>query len=559
MVVADDGAGCDLMITPTPKRRRPGARPEAPARRGIDWFDLAVLAALAGLSMWVLVLDVYQVVAHDRTWTGTDGGYGLPDQMQHLAWVRDASSHLLVSNLFVLEDTPHNYLQPAVVVSAALAALGVPPWVALLLWKPAAVVMVFATVRTYVHRTVDGVGLRRAALVLALFFIGWGGLISRQLAEPGSNTDLGWQFHTFDAWLAFWSWGYVFGLLSVATLAGALLAYGRGRAARRVGWAAPTLAALTGWIHPWQGEVLILVLVVTEVVMAVRGDRPRLRVVAVTLLAAALPFAYYAGLRHTDPSWRAGQDIGRHAWPIVMVLLTLLPLALPAAFTYRTRARTFLGSATRVWPLVALALYLLNETPLGRGPTHILLGVTVPLAVLSVEGARWLSRRLHLRRAAVVGTALIAVLLIPPTLYAMKQRKDALFLDAGVGGSANFVAPGERRALAFLDHDARPGGVIANVRLGTVVPALTGRHTYIGNYYWSRGYLDRLEFTDTLFNPKPERASDFRRAVDRVTRMRAARFVLADCRATADLRRELGPAVERAHRFGCATVYVLRR
>ncbi len=34
-----------------------------------------------------------------------------------------------------------------------------------------------------------------------------------------------------------------------------------------------------------------------------------------------------------------------------------------------------------------------------------------------------------------------------------------------------------------------------------------------------------------------------------------ARFVLADCQTTADLRKLLGPIIRSAHGFGCAAVY----
>jgi len=56
-----------------------------------------VLAVFAGVSAWVLALDLWQVVVHGRVWTGTDGLY-LVDQMQYVAWVRDASDHVLASD-----------------------------------------------------------------------------------------------------------------------------------------------------------------------------------------------------------------------------------------------------------------------------------------------------------------------------------------------------------------------------------------------------------------------------------------------------------------------------
>ncbi|MDQ6842539.1 MAG: hypothetical protein M3025_08980, partial [Actinomycetota bacterium] len=58
-----------------------------PRRRRIDGFDVAVLGVFAGVSLWILALDLWQVLAHGRVWTGTDGIY-LVDQMQYLAWIK---------------------------------------------------------------------------------------------------------------------------------------------------------------------------------------------------------------------------------------------------------------------------------------------------------------------------------------------------------------------------------------------------------------------------------------------------------------------------------------
>src|SRR6185437_2218108 len=127
--------------------------PAAPQRRKrkLDSFDLVVFWVFAAVSMWVVFVDLWQVVVNGRVWTGTDGVY-IVDQMQYLAWIRDASHHVLSSNLFVLRATPHDYFQPAVVISGAITALGVAPWLSLLLWKPVAVIAGFWPARSYTRR-----------------------------------------------------------------------------------------------------------------------------------------------------------------------------------------------------------------------------------------------------------------------------------------------------------------------------------------------------------------------------------------------------------------------
>ena len=127
----------------------------APARRRLDWFEICLLAVFAALSMWVVALDLLQMVDKGLVWTGTDGFF-IVDQMQYLAWIQAASHHLLVSNLFVLRATPSDYFQPAVAISGAISALGVAPWLTLLLWKPIAVVATFVATRAYAYRSLRG-------------------------------------------------------------------------------------------------------------------------------------------------------------------------------------------------------------------------------------------------------------------------------------------------------------------------------------------------------------------------------------------------------------------
>jgi hypothetical protein len=79
----------------------PPVKIEPPRRRRLDRFELSVLIVFAAVSVWVLAIDLGRVVFDGATWTGTDGVY-IVDQMQYLAWIKDASHHFLVSNLFVL-------------------------------------------------------------------------------------------------------------------------------------------------------------------------------------------------------------------------------------------------------------------------------------------------------------------------------------------------------------------------------------------------------------------------------------------------------------------------
>ena len=49
----------------------------------------------------------------------------------------------------MLRSTPADYFQPAIAISGGLTALGMAPWLSLLLWKPVAVIAFFFAVRAF--------------------------------------------------------------------------------------------------------------------------------------------------------------------------------------------------------------------------------------------------------------------------------------------------------------------------------------------------------------------------------------------------------------------------
>jgi hypothetical protein len=502
----------------------------------MDRFELLMLAALAAVSVWVLALDVWQVLAHGLVWTGTDGFFVI-DQMQYLAWIRDASHHVLASNLFVLRPTPADYFQPAVALSGAISALGISPSLALLLWKPVAVVATFFGVRAYVNRSLIWAGERRPALALGLFFASF-------TTVYGAFGVIG------DLAPGFLSWGYPFGLLAVAAMLFALVTYARDRAAGELGWTAPVLGALASSLHPWQGEVLVLTVIGAELVFWRRhvGDHRRLRQPLVMLAASALPLLYYAVLGKADLSWGLAREASRHSFSLGSILLALAPLALPAMLGYFTRPRNFLDAATRAWPFAAMAVYLLSTTQKVT-PLHALSGITVPLAVLAVEGARRVpGYRLPHRR--VIVWALIAAVTVPATVYELSVAHKFM---SPTPGNANFIAHDERRALDYLARNREQGGVLTRFYLGSVVPARTGRRTFVGNCLWSQPHCTpRAQSVQKLFDGSLSVGAS-RRFVKRT----GARFVLSDCQSPLSLSRPLGRLVIGVKHFGCATVYEL--
>lgn len=507
---------------------------EARAHR-IDWFELAVLAAFGAVSVWVLALDLHHSIGTSLWWTGGDGFWA--DDFQYMAWIQEASRHVLVSNLYVLRSTPHDYFQPAIVVSGGLSALGVAPWLSFLLWKPVAVVAVFYAIRGYVNRLLPGRGARRAALVLALFF--------------GSFTVVYGAVQTIgDLYPGFLAWGYPFALLGMALMVGGVLLHDRARTNGRVSWWPGVLGAVASLLHPWNGALLIAVVGGGELVMFRRGALTRTRVVqaALTLGLTALGLAYYYVLGRFDITWRLGQVASKHGYPLWPIVLELLPLLLPALLAYRERPRTFMKAATLVWPIAAFALFEISTTRFGATPVHAFQGITIPLSVLAVQGIGRLGFS-RLPHPAVWATVLVAAFTIPPTIY---QLKIAHRMVRPIVGNANFIRQGEHRALMYLAHDPQGGGVIARTYLGQLVPGETGRHTYLGSCLWSTdpNCVYRTNTVWKLFSGQLSQAT-----VQRLITSHNVRFLLTDCLQKARPERLFPQLIVAVHRFGCATVY----
>src|SRR5947209_17817972 len=83
----------------------------------LDWAALGVLLAWGVAPMAVMI--VHALSTHLRL-TGADGTIAA-DQLQYLAWVRDASSHGLAGDLFTLPPSAHVFLHPLFTLSGLLA------------------------------------------------------------------------------------------------------------------------------------------------------------------------------------------------------------------------------------------------------------------------------------------------------------------------------------------------------------------------------------------------------------------------------------------------------
>jgi hypothetical protein len=512
----------------------------------MDGFDWTVLLALAALSLWLLALVVREQTT-DHLWIGAEGTR-LPDQMQFLGWVRDAGDGGLIGNLFQVPAGDGVYLHPGFAFSGAMERAGLPVGLAYLVWKPVAVLAIFFAVRGYVRRVLTTVVQRRAALVLALFYVAPFAAVAAAAGRDANARDL--DAVTFETWPGRFLWGYPFTAISIAALIGALLLYERDRRDPRVRFTAPVLGLACAWFQPWAGVTLIGIVVISELLWT-RRQRGNLGLLLATVIFTGPLVAYYAYLSRTDGSWERAADANAgdlFEWWILVV--SLVALALPAALAYRRPPRTFQQVAVRVWPVVAIVTYValgVADEPL---PGHALQGVTIPLAVLAVAGAATIRKRA--RRPVTLAAVAIAVLVLiaPGAAREFEHARDAVEQPAG----PMFLRDAERDAMTYLDEHDDPGGVLAPVFVGQAVPALTGRETWVGHPSWTSDYQLRVAIAESLFSGAFAPGTAQQIVLDS-----GVRFLFSDCaHRRVDLSASLQPILAGAQRFGCSVVYELR-
>jgi hypothetical protein len=208
-----------------------------------------------------------------------------------------------------------------------------------------------------------------------------------------------------------------------------------------------------------------------------------------------------------------------------------------------------LAAATRAWPFAALGVCLLSASELSGTPLHAFAGITIPLAVLAVEGLKRAGWH-RIPRGRLVAALAVAALTIPATVYELAIAPQSVSPTAG---NANFITPDERDALGYLAQSPQPGGVLTRFYLGTIVPAETGRRTFVGTCIWSEPYCTpRAQVVERLLDGALQPADA--RAFVRST---GAKFVLSDCQSGGTLDAALAPIAQSVAKFGCARVYVL--
>jgi hypothetical protein len=537
------------------------ARPAASAPRATRSTGRVNFAALASaclvFSLAPLGLLWAQAAERGRLFLGTAGS--VPgDQLQYLAWARDAAAHGLIRNLYGHAGTAL-FIHPIWTLDGLVqGATGIPDAVAMAFWTAAGALAFAAGTARLVTRFIPAErrGRRACALALAAF----GGLTpALGLVTVLYGADEGGVVQRAGNELipAMSLWGYAPQAIALGLLPFALERYEAllaGRTGARAVLSAGALGLLVAWLHPWQGQILIaaeLALCAWELARpGARGAaslRARLptfvaRRAGPVLIATAAPLVYYLVLSRADSGWALSARLSQKAalipWPVV--LLGVLPLVLGAALAARRAARQ-----TDRRPLIALVVATLAALALSRtGQYRALDGFAIPVAVLLV--ATW--PRAVGRSAGWVTAAAVLTVLVPTGLFVRGALRE---LQSPPDTRLSELAPDDVRAARLAARVGRGGPLLSDVALGTALPALTDDPSWLGHPIWTPEVTDRELATTLLFDGDmgagPAAA---------LLRAAAPAAVVQPCRTGVDIAPLMRALGLRRLPVGCASVYV---
>lgn len=561
------GQAPDMQAPDHPAKTPPGTHRSSRIGQ-LEWAVIALAAAVALVPE--AAIAIRSLREPSLTWTGAIGGNVAEDAQQYIAWVIEASHHVLIGNLFTLAPPQRVFLHPAIAISGALNAAGVPAAVAHAAWVPVALVALVAGSVATCHAFLSGASERAAALATALFFA-FPPVLNRALLAAGSPGSRGLSATSIDSAAIVSMWGYPLSVIAFALLPIGLLAHAR---ARLTGTGFSPMAAgcllASAWLQPWQGLVAAATVIGLECALragqtaerlAPRARPGGLQLCAAGSLAALLPVIGYAVLGATDPSFAATGP--NTAWVASTeswwtVLLAVLPLVAFAAFGFRPpRDATPADLMLRIWPAASLTTALaMSLTGIDAQSSHALRGISIPLAVLAVLGWRRVSNGGgSLGRAFTAAAAVSSVIFM---VAATVERSVAQARTVTVGPPAKgfFIGPEDASALEWLRHAPASGGVVAAGALGPLVPAMAGRQVWNGHWNWSpHADARRTAVRAAVSGGRAQHASLLGMDPGRFLAATGARFALLGCgSATPTAIARIATGGEAVRRFGCAAV-----
>ena len=518
------------------------------ARLGLDEIELGMLVAFCGVSLAVLV----PLLTRGRPLSGSDGLFPA-DQLQYFAWMREAAHHVLIGNRFDLAPGDRPFFHPGFFVTGIIARItGISlPVVYIVLWKPIAIGTLFYGIRRYVRRLLPEGSQRHVGLALALFAVMPACAIVAWTHLGGRPKQYTFDFISGEMWTGQYLWGYLFtgvavGLMPFVLLAAERWREGRGSTRTLVFASLGTFTIM--YLQPWQGATVCGIVIATEAWRWWRAkEKPRWGL-AWIVVAGLIPTVYYFALSHYDKAWElAGKSNAAGAqpvwsWPWWAMVLTVLPLAVPALRVYREKASDWQTVALRLWPFVALAVFL---QPGGTFPYHSFQGLVIPLSIMAVQGVVLWRPKIQPRWVVLA----LALMILPGFAHKLQTAAN----NVHAGADPYFIFPSEQKALDVLEHDPRPGGVRAPLYAGCYFPFSTGRDAFVGALSLSPNFRERRTNADALFEGRLTGAPALA-----FVKSTHARFLFADCRKLTDLTALLKPILARVDRYGCATIYELK-
>lgn len=491
----------------------------------LEWL---LLLALLAYGLAPIVYLLLRAASRGQIITGADSVFA-GDQLQYMAWIRSAGEHVLAADDYDLRLGAHDFLHPMFALSGLLWRAGVGMALSFLVWLPVAVCTLFFGFRQYTRRLVGSGRAQVTALALAIFFVPFN--FGAPLGELAPTNTL---------------YGYLPSVIAVGLIPLVLLGLERvvgsaGSEPPPIRWQAVVgvslLGGLAAWLHPWQGETL---LVIVALLLITERFQRRFLVLLVPAAVTAAPLAYYVLLSRADAAWGIAQtQAAVSARGFLVLVAILIPvLVLTVIGLRRPRNASTHRRLLLLWVPSALAVYLISTT----FPSHALEGLSLPLAVLALDG--WGLLRLP----RPLGLAMVAIATIPGLIVTVNQFRQITHADP----QAMLISSDERSALSYIERTSGSGGVLASLRLAAAVPAYTGHRVWVGHPSWTPNFAGRATLTSDLFAGRLPAG-----AAQTLLRRVGARYLLDDCERGL-YRAGLGTLLVSERKFGCVIVYKLR-
>jgi hypothetical protein len=240
-------------------------------------------------------------------------------------------------------------------------------------------------------------------------------------------------------------------------------------------------------------------------------------------------------------------------WVPLIFLTPLLIMTIPG---WRMKPDSPLDLAVRVWPLVASGQFVfILASGVGNSASHSLRGITIPLAIVAVQGFLRTRGRARMVLSVLAGSVALAAgfstfKLVDYGLATVSSRPDkGYFLDSS-----------QRKVIAYLNSGAPAGGVLAPDTFSAVIAAHTDRRVWSGHFTWTKDYIPRLVGLNSFYSL--HKGSAIGRLY--LAAASGARIVVVPCglvsgRPNENLVNQLKPLTAVAVRKGCYSVLVLKR